>query len=252
MDQLAHLVLFLLLGGVVGALGGLFGIGGGLIAIPLLGLVFGLDQQHAQGTAIVMVMPTVFVGLWNYAKHAGFDRRVALALAAGAVLFTYVGADIAVHVPSRELRFGFGGFTTILAIWFAFRSLRLSGSHKERPPLPWQWAAAVGAGGGCISGLFSVGGAVFAVPFLSTFFGFAQATAQGLALALVAPGTLVSLVTYALAHDIAWSMGIPMAIGGSTCVRYGVELAHRLPDRTLRLLFCLMLAVTSVALLLKR
>ena len=50
------LVVNLLLGCVLGTLGGLFGIGGGLIAIPALGVVFGLDQQLAQGTALVMVV----------------------------------------------------------------------------------------------------------------------------------------------------------------------------------------------------
>ena len=69
----AQLVVFLVLGGVIGGLGGLFGIGGGLIAIPVLGVVFGLNQQHAQGTALVMVSPTVLVGLWHYARRPGFD-----------------------------------------------------------------------------------------------------------------------------------------------------------------------------------
>jgi uncharacterized membrane protein YfcA len=251
--DVAHLALFLGLGAVVGALGGLFGIGGGVIAIPILGVVFGLDQQHAQGTALVMVSPTVLIGLWNYAQHHGFDRRVAGALAAGAVSFTYLGAYIAVHVPSRPLRIGFGVFLALLAAWMAYRSLRPGRADKpKRAPLPWGWSGVLGAAGGCISGLFSVGGAAFAVPFLSALFGFGQATAQGLGLALVAPGTVVGIVTYALAGDVEWGIGIPMAIGASVCVRYGVALAHRLPDRSLRLLFCGMLAVSSTALLLKR
>ncbi|HCP55495.1 MAG TPA: hypothetical protein DIU04_12205, partial [Pseudomonas sp.] len=49
-------VLNLLLGAALGSLGGLFGIGGGLIAIPAMGVLFGLDQQMAQGTALVMVV----------------------------------------------------------------------------------------------------------------------------------------------------------------------------------------------------
>ncbi len=59
-------VLFLVFGAVLGTLGGLFGIGGGLIAIPVLGVWFGLDQQLAQGTALVMVVPNVMLALWRY------------------------------------------------------------------------------------------------------------------------------------------------------------------------------------------
>lgn len=250
----AHLFFFLVLGGFIGALGGLFGIGGGLIAIPVLGVLFGLDQQHAQGTALVMVSPTVLVGLLNYARRAGFDRQIAATLAATAVPLTYAGAYVAVHVPSRPLRMGFGAFQLLLALWTARSALRRPAAPDapRRRRAPWWAAAFFGAGGGCVSGLFAVGGAAFAVPFLSAFFGFSQATAQGLGLALVAPGTVVGIVTYALAGDVDWGIGIPLAIGGAFCVRYGVDLAHRLPDRTLRVLFGALLGVSGVLLLLKR
>ena len=49
--QLLDFSLNLILGLLLGTVGGLFGIGGGLIAIPALGILFGLDQQMAQGTA---------------------------------------------------------------------------------------------------------------------------------------------------------------------------------------------------------
>ncbi|WP_155515862.1 TSUP family transporter, partial [Pseudomonas savastanoi] len=54
-----EIVMFVLLGAAMGTLGGLFGIGGGLVAIPALGVLFGLDQQLAQGTALLMVLPRV-------------------------------------------------------------------------------------------------------------------------------------------------------------------------------------------------
>src|ERR1700692_3419456 len=103
-------VVLLLVGGVLGVLGGLLGIGGGIFAIPLLGIAFGLNEQHAQGTALVMVVPTVAIGLWSYAKKAKMDRRIGFALAAAALPFTFVGAHIATHVPSSSLRLAFAVF----------------------------------------------------------------------------------------------------------------------------------------------
>lgn len=47
-------------------LGGIFGIGGGLIALPILILVFGRAQQLARGTDLVMVVPNVLLALWKY------------------------------------------------------------------------------------------------------------------------------------------------------------------------------------------
>lgn len=60
-----EIVMFVLLGAAMGTLGGLFGIGGGLVAIPALGVLFGLDQQLAQGTALLMVLPNVLLALWR-------------------------------------------------------------------------------------------------------------------------------------------------------------------------------------------
>ncbi len=251
--DLAHLVLFLVLGAVLGVLSGLFGIGGGIIAIPVLTLFFGMDQQHAQGTSLAMVAPNVMIGLWNYWKRGDMDGRVALLLAACAVPFTFAGALYATRVAGPGLRYGFAAFIAVLAAYFALRTLRAAkDSAPARAPLAWGWTAVVGALGGILSGLFSVGGAVFAVPFLSLVFGFSQTASQGLSLALVAPGTIVGIIAYALAGDVDWAIGIPLAVGGTLFVRYGVALAHRLPERQLRLLFCGMLVVTAVALFLKR
>jgi uncharacterized membrane protein YfcA len=46
-------------GGMAGLLGGLFGVGGGFLVIPLLGFFYGMDQQTAQGTVLIMVVPNV-------------------------------------------------------------------------------------------------------------------------------------------------------------------------------------------------
>ncbi len=245
------LVVYLALGGVLGALGGLFGIGGGLIAIPVLALFFGLNQQHAQGTALVMVVPNVLVGLWDYARRGSVDRRVAIVLGVCAVSFTFVGALYATHVAGPGLRYGFAGFVAAIALVFGYRALQATAASAGAPRLAWGWTAVVGALGGVLSGLFSVGGAVFAVPILSMLFGYTQIEAQGLSLALVAPGSLVGIATYAFSGDVDWSIGIPLAIGGTACVHFGVGLAHRLPERILQLLFCGLLVVTSIALFVK-
>jgi uncharacterized membrane protein YfcA len=79
--MLQSVLIYLLLGLVFGYLGGLFGIGGGLIAIPVLGVFFGYSEQVAQGTALVMIVPNVLLGLWNYIKKVGMDARLALTLA---------------------------------------------------------------------------------------------------------------------------------------------------------------------------
>lgn len=60
-----------------------------------------------------------------------------------------------------------------------------------------------------MGGLFGVGGAVVATPILTSVFGATQVVAQGLSLALAAPGTLVTLVTYGVHHSVDWGLGFP-------------------------------------------
>jgi uncharacterized membrane protein YfcA len=246
-------VVFLVLGALLGAVGGLFGVGGGMVAIPVLAVGFHFDQQHAQGTALAMVAPNLLIGLWNYSRRPGFDRRVAFLMGAVGLPFTYVGALIATHVPSAPLRVAFASFLGAMAIWTAQRALKMKPGATPPPArLAWHWSSVVAAAGGTLSGLFSIGGASIAVSSLTMLFGFTQVAAQGATLGLIAPGTLITIGTYAFAHDVVWSVGIPLAIGGVVSVRYGVTLAHRLPDRTLRLLFALFLAGAATALFLKR
>jgi uncharacterized membrane protein YfcA len=245
-----HLVIDALLGGAFGFLGGLFGIGGGIVAIPVLGLAFGMSEQLAQGTALVMVVPNVLMGLWRYYQKRSLNVRYALTLALSAAPLTYVGARFATGLPSTPLRIAFAAFTIAIAAYVLWRSFHAHAA--QRPAAPWYLASIVGAIGGALSGFFSVGGAVFAVPLMTGLFGLTQAAAQSMGLALVAPGTFISLATYGAAGDVDWLTGIALAAGSVPAVRFGVDLAVKLPERTLRVLFACFLLAAAAGLLAHR
>jgi uncharacterized protein len=242
----------LALGALLGFLSGLLGIGGGLFAIPLLAVLLNLNEQQAQGTSLVMVVPNVMIGLWNYARRANLDRRYSLTLAASALPLTFLGAHFATHWPSSPLRLGFAIFTLCVAAATLFRAFAPRTSENRAALLPWPFASVVGAFGGFLSGMFSVGGAIFSVPLMSALFGFSQSAAQGFGLALVAPGTLAGLTAYAAAGDVDWPVGMTLAIGGFAAVPYGVKLAVGLPERQLQLCFAGLMVVSAVTLILKR
>ena len=68
-DSILTFVGFVLMGGFLGFAGGLFGIGGGILTIPLLGIFFGYSQQLAQGTVLLLVLPTATTGLVQYMRR---------------------------------------------------------------------------------------------------------------------------------------------------------------------------------------
>lgn len=225
------------LGGVSGMVGGLFGIGGGVIAIPVIGIVFGMHQQLAQGTTLVMVVPNVLLAFWRYRQRVGLDLRIAATLAATATVSAYPVARLATGLDPHGLRLAFAAFLATLAALVAYRTWHGMTAPPHRKPLAWGWTAAVGVLGGMVSGLFGVGGAFIVPPLFTTFFGIRQVEAQGLALALVCPGTIIALATYGGAGQVDWSLGIPLAIGGSAAISAGVAAAQRLPERPMRFAF---------------
>lgn len=250
------LIISAILGALLGAVGGLFGIGGGIIAIPALGLLFNMNQQAAEGTALIMIVSNVFLGFWKYRQRqrSAMDWRLAVTLAFSASIFTYLTARWAVRMPTSILRDAFAAFLVLMALYLAARIIRSAagGANGQaasgQPALSWPWSAAVGVTGGALSGLFGVGGATIAPPALTHFFGITQSAAQGLALALIAPGTVIALLVYARAGAVDWRIGLALALGGLTTVSLGVAAAHRLPERKLRLLFCGFLLCTAGAL----
>ena len=83
------------LGGMAGLLGGLFGVGGGFLVIPLLGFFYGMDQQTAQGTVLIMVVPNVVWAFSRYRRRFGIDLRMAATIAGSALIATYPTARLA-------------------------------------------------------------------------------------------------------------------------------------------------------------
>lgn len=247
MDVLAVL-LNVLLGLVLGTLGGLFGIGGGLIAIPVVGLFFGLDQHLAQGTALVMVVPNVLLAVWRYNQHNRIDLRQAAALAIPGLCGAMLGSRVALHLQAELMRLYFVGFLLLLALYNGYRVIaRAAPSGRGlRHGLP--ALTLLGVVSGIAGGLMAVGSAVVATPVLTALFGASQVVAQGLSLTLALPSTLATLIIYALHGEVDWGLGIPMAVGGLLSISWGVRLAHSLPERILRLGFCLFLLACAVAL----
>ncbi|CDG80837.1 sulfite exporter TauE/SafE family protein [Janthinobacterium agaricidamnosum] len=245
---LLQTVLNLGLGVLLGAIGGLLGIGGGLIAIPVLGFLYGMEQHLAQGTALVMIAPNVLIGFVRYRQRNVIDLRATAGMCVLAVLSAGLAAHFASRVSSGQLRFGFACFLIVLALYF-IRQIRSRPLAKAATPLPERYLPLVGLLSGAMSGLFSIGGGMVAVPVLASLFGWQQTRAQGVALGLVIPGSVVALFSYAQAGYVNWQVGIALALGGLLSVSWGVALAHRLPAAWLRLAFCSVLIVTATLLL---
>jgi len=120
-----NLLMPTLIGLVAGISSGLFGIGGGIIIIPLLLFIYKFDQQSATATSLIaLLLPVGSLGLWQFYR-AGFvtgDKlKIGLLIASGMILGTYIGARIATSIPSDILTKAFALFLLAVAarVWFS-------------------------------------------------------------------------------------------------------------------------------------
>lgn len=245
----------LIIGGIIGFSGGVLGIGGGLLAIPLLGLILDMPQQLAQGTALIMVLPAVLMTLRQYNQRARLDIQAAVIGGAASVVFTWIGAQIALGLDPVFLRRIYAAFVFGIALFYFHQSMRKrrarQGAAAQPPAVHKAWFALVGALAGIAGGIFGVGGSVMVVPLLTTVLRYSQTGAQGLALSMVVPSTAVALTTYAWHGQADWIVGLPLALGSIFMVPYGVRLAYSLPEPRLKLIFACMLLVIMMILLYK-
>jgi len=97
--------LALLVGVVIGVVSGIVGIGGGVLFIPALIWLFGMDQHKAQGTSLgALLAPVGIFAFLEYHRHGNADLRIALLLAAGFLAGGYFGAVGAQYIPELWLR----------------------------------------------------------------------------------------------------------------------------------------------------
>src|SRR5690606_2587900 len=193
-----------------------------------------LDQQLAQGTALVMVVPNVLLALWRYHQRNRIVFRHALLLSASGFVCAWLASLYAVELQAERMRLAFVGFLVALALYNLARLFMHTPPASKELRQPWPWLGVLGGAAGALGGLFGVGGAVLATPVLTSVFGTSQVVAQGLSLSLAAPSTGVTLATYALHGQVNWALGLPLAVGGLLSISLGVKLAHTLPERMLR------------------
>lgn len=111
----------LIIGIVAGVLSGLFGIGGGIVIVPALVMLFGLSQQTAQGTTLALLsIPVSLVAAMNYTKAGMVDWKAAVILALGFIVGGYFGSKLAVGIDGALMKKMFAVLMIVMALKMLF------------------------------------------------------------------------------------------------------------------------------------
>jgi uncharacterized protein len=103
-----------------GIASGMFGIGGGVLLVPLLGLLFAFSQHRAQGTSLIaLIPPTGILALLSYSKEGYVSWKTGLLLIPGVFLGGVAGGFLAKKIRPERMRQIFAGILFVLGAWQA-------------------------------------------------------------------------------------------------------------------------------------
>jgi hypothetical protein len=235
----------LLIGLTAGCFGGLVGLGGGVVMIPLMVGLGGLQQKQAHGTSLVALVFTGIMGAATYAAKGKVDIEAAALLAITATVTARFGAHYAHVLPEWKLKRAFGAFLLAIAVILLARPW-LGGAGVT--PGPWVKAGVLLTTGiftGFLSGMMGVGGGSLMVPAMVLLAGFPQVLAQGSSLLAMVPAGASGAYTHWRLGNVVRGL-LPGLIPGILVGTFvGSSFALRMPEVALRLVFAAVLVWTG-------
>ena len=262
-------LMFLLIGGGAGILSGLFGIGGGIMIVPALVLLRGMDLKEAYGTSLTSLMlPVGILGCIVYYKERLLDIKAALMVAFGIICTVALGAYTANILGVDELKICYSIFLFYIGIKFirpvAFirmffqkndpRKVVSGNTQPAETPeeaipvrhIYWK-CYIIGLLAGIVSGFFGIGGGAIIVPLLAMWLEFdtkkAIATSLGVLLPPIGlPGVLVYYSAGNLNMPIALCVSSGLLIG----TIFGAKMTISLSSRSIKAAYGILLIMTGI------
>lgn len=254
---------YLAVGVVAGVVAGLFGVGGGLLIVPVLVMVFSAHDMSpavithlAIGTSLAAIVPTSIASMVAHHRHGAVEWPAFVRLTPGLVIGALIGSVIAGLIPSAMLKRIFGVFELAVAAQIAF-------GHNPAPHRKLPGSLGMGMVGtviGIVSAIIGIGGGTLTVPFLvwcnvALKRAIATSAACGLPIAIAgAAGFMLAGHDASALPPAAFGyVYLPalagVAVASVLAAPFGARLAHRLPVHLLRRFFAGFLALLGVRML---
>ena len=249
--------LLMLAGGVAaGVFGSLLGLGGGVLIVPLLTLVFGLELREAVGVSLVSVIMTSSVAAGVYLERHTADLRLGMRLELFTAIGALIGGSIAFLLAERLLALLFAGLLIYVAV--SMLRARTPAAPAGPPGEPETYEVrnmrlgVVGAtGAGVLSALLGVGGGIVKVPLMHLGMGVPLRVATATSNLMVGITAAASAVIYVIHGGVDPYVAGPTVIGVFLGASIGSRISHRVDVRVLRFLFVAVLLYTAFEMLMK-
>ncbi len=262
--MLLTLITYLVLGALAGTVAGLFGIGGGLLIVPVLIFSFQAQGMSAEvlthaavATSLATIVITSISSTLAHNKKRAVRWDIFWPLAFGILFGAVLGVNTAVQLPGAWLQIALGCFALVVAVQMALNLKPDAGETAVSKP----GLSGAGVVIGWASSIFGIGGGTLTVPYLSwkrvvMQQAVATSAACGLPIAITAALTNIWVGWHAPGMP-EWSAGyiyLPAFVGivltSSLFAKVGAKLAHSLPPVLLKRIFALFLVVVGLRFLL--
>jgi len=239
-----------IIGLIGGLLSGAFGVGGGIIMVPLLITFAHMDQRRAGAISLVAIIPTALVGSLAYLANDQIDLVAGGIIAAGAVIGAVIGSMLLRRIPLVWLRWMFILLMLLVAVRMLLLIPERVGPVDLSVPVVLGYLA-LGLIMGIASGLFGIGGGVIAVPALVAVFGASDLIAKGTSLLVLIPTGLVGTIANLRGHLVDLRDGVVVGIAAVAASVPGVTLALLMTPQVSSILFAVLLVVAALQLAVK-
>lgn len=235
----------------IGVLGGffsgMFGVGGGIVLVPLLILVLRMPQRLASGTSLAAILPTAVAGTIGYAVQGSVDWIAAALLAAGAIVGSLLGTWLLAKLSQTVLRWMFIAFLVAVAARMFFLVPDRAASLTFDPATI---MALIGLGvlTGILSGLLGVGGGVIVVPALMVLFGVGDLMAKGTSLLMMIPTALTGTLANTKRGNVDLKAAAIVGILATITSAGGVAAATLVSPQLGAILFAILLIFSATQL----
>ena len=237
-----------LVGAVGGLLSGAFGVGGGILMVPLLITFAGMDQRRASATSLAAIVPAAIAGSITYLANGEIDLRAALFVAIGGIVGSWFGAWLLRRLSLGWLRWLFIALLIAVAVRMVLVIPARSDRLLELDVVSILGMIGLGIVIGIASGLFGVGGGVIMVPAFIALFGMSDLVAKGTSLAVMIPTSVSGTVANARAGIVDLRVASVVGLAATAASFVGVAIAFLLSPEWSGRLFAALMVVAAVQL----
>jgi uncharacterized membrane protein YfcA len=234
---LIHFITVGVIGIMIGLLSGLFGLGGALVATPLLKIFAGLSPLLALATPLPAAIPSAISGSIVYYRNKLIDFKIALIILLCAIPMNYIGVEFTKHLDGRVLMILTGALLFIVGGTFFVRGwlLKEEKTYEVRRSVVVLIPAGVLAG--FLSGLLAIGGGIVLVPVFVRLNRLSLKSAMATSLFCVLVLSLVGTIKHYTLGNIDIKTALILSVFAVPFSYYGAKMAIKLRNQTLERMY---------------